>query len=126
MWGNILTHIGVHHTSCAGLLNTTRKPVCLAVVDRWMWFMSSGQHVQPTITVMQRVSVGIPVLGFSALPISIAGFQPSTVNNLVQETTRRTLRTIPTFISLEQVGIRMLFGDITLQRAESNMIKVCM
>ncbi len=70
--------------------------------------------------------MGIPVLGFSVLLISFAEFQPSMVHNLVQEMTRRLLRTIPTFITLEWFGIRKFFGGITLQREESNKIKVCM
>jgi hypothetical protein len=40
--------------------------------------------------------------------------------------TRRLLRTVPTFISKELIGIRVSFRGITLQRGESNMIKVCM
>jgi hypothetical protein len=88
--------------------------------------MSSGQHVQPAITIALRARLGIPVLGFSALPISIDKLLPSTVHNLVQEMTRRLLRMIPMFILLEWVGIRMLCGGITPQRGESNTIKVCM
>jgi hypothetical protein len=60
-----------------------------------MWFMSSGQHVQPAITIAQRISVGTPVLGFSEILISIAGFQPSTVHNLVQETKKEIIKDDP-------------------------------
>jgi len=61
---------------------------------------------------------GIPVLRFSALPISITGSWPSTVHNLVPEITRRSLRTILTFILFKWVGIMMSCGIITLQKAE--------
>ena len=56
----------------------------------------------------------VPVLHFSVLPISITGFWPSTVHNLVQEMTRRSLRMILTFILFKWFGIRMSCGGITL------------
>jgi hypothetical protein len=67
------------------ITNFTRKLDCLAVADRWMWFMSNGHHVQLAIIIVPRVRGAIPVLCFSVLPISIVRFWPSTVHNLVQD-----------------------------------------
>jgi len=86
-----------------------------------MW---SGLLVQLAIIIAPRVRGGIPVLRFSALHISIAGFWPSMVHSLVPEMTRKSLRTILIFISFEQDGIKMCCGIIKLQKAESSRIAV--
>ena len=86
--------------------------------------MSIGHHVQQAIIFVPRARGAIPVLRFSVLPISIAGFWPSTVHNLVGEMTRRSLRTILTFIMFKRVGIRMSCGGITLQMAEWRRIEL--
>ena len=47
-----------------------------------------------------------------------------TVHSLVPEMTRKSLRTIPTFIWFERDGIKMYCGIITQQKAESSRIAV--
>ena len=61
---------------------------------------------------------------FSALPISIPEFLPSTVHSLVPEMTKKLLRMILTFILFEWDGIKMSCGINTLQKAEWSRIAV--
>jgi hypothetical protein len=73
-----------------------------------------------------KVKCGYPSLGFQCITNFNCRICAIYAPQFVQETTRRSSRMIPTFITLERVGIRMFFGGITLQRAESNRIEMCM